>query len=583
MQVFFLRMRRATPFQGSLSKRRTIKRWVSNMRHVTFLFLLLLVLSLISAQNVVGADPAPSLPQDGIPSIVNLLLRPCSNNTFPLEYGRWDAPDEVFTLPPLEDATGYYYPDIQASFPEVDWQSLNRLYIPAGHYKFIRIGNLPVRSVSNRLVITNKGGQVRVGGLGHYYLFVLSGGKNWILTGRYDPESQTGDSRYPGHWGGAYVASRNSYGILVDDEYVRDGISGISIGGRATDFEVEFVEIRHVGFAGMVIKTDDDGTATMENITIHDTYIHDTLSEGFYIGSTQKQPQHLVRNLEMYNNRVIRAGTEAIQIGNLGGNITIHHNVFALAAVHWKDAFQPWQDGNMQIGTRTGNIEISDNIFIGAAGNIVFVSGKGVAGDNYPAISTVRFKNNYFSSTRNLFFYLRNDEHPGLQYELDGNYFSHMDFQRQEINPAAVSPNEMIRTFTPVPLVFKNNTWNTDLDFSNPLADGNGTNNNVSGSDNIKRTPPELRFCKTGLKDDFDWLKLEVWAATASRGNDQPVEYEHDDIVMYMGQPYHCKLTICPPGMIPPDNPAIWQEMSYFSDDWRLESGLGLDGIGLQY
>jgi len=520
-----------------------------------------------------------------LPPVYDILLNACNRKKteYSLSYGRWDPPESIFILPPKADGSGYYYPDIQASFAGVDWQTLDRLYIPAGKYSFINIGNLPKRKPCDPLIITNYEGQVQVGGFNHYYLFVLGGGSNWVLTGRYDPISQTGDSGYKGHWDGDYFNSRDSYGILVDDSFIRPSISGLSIGRGATDFEVEFIEIREVGFAGMVVKTDDDDGATMDNITIHDTYIHDTLSEGYYIGSTQSQPQHQIRNLELYNNRVIRSGTEAIQVGQLGGNNHIHNNVFALSAVHWKDSFQPWQDGNLQIGNRTGSLIIENNIFIGAAGNMTFASGQQIAGDSYPTKSPVRFFNNYFSSTRNLFIYLRNDEFPGLNYVFDSNYFNHMNFGRQEIDPDAVAPTQMIRSFTPVPVQFLSYIWNVDLDFSSQLPDGNGSSNNYSGSGNIKKALPPLRFVNSGLADNFDYLKLEVWSAVAGRGGDQPISYELNDIVMHLGLPYRCILSSCPPGKVPPENQDIWQSLTYFPDDWRLKSSAGLSDLGLMY
>lgn len=521
--------------------------------------------------------------QLALPPVYHLLRNSCDQNTYPLKYGRWGKPDEVLELPSKEAGEGVYYKDIQASFPDVDWQKVDRLYIPAGSYKFIYLGNLPEREAHDPLIITNHGGQVRVGGYDHYYLFVIQGGKNWVLTGRYDPLSKTGDEQFRGHWCGEYANSRDTYGFLIDDQFVRNSVSGLGIGGRATDFEVEFIEIRQVGFAGMTIKTDNDGTATMSNISIHDTYIHDTLSEGYYIGSTQSQPQHQVKNLELYNNRVIRSGTEAIQVGQLGGNVHIHNNVFALSALHWKNAFQQWQDGNLQISNRTGNLTIEDNIFIGAAGNIAFSSGLKVAGDNYPASSTILFSNNYFSSSRNLFFYLRNDQFPGLEYRFTGNYFTHWDFQRGQIDPTAREPREMIRTYTPAPVSFTHNTWNVDLDFSNQLSSGNGTRNNYSGSGNIKAAPPSLFFIDNGLDDDFDYLKVEVWSATAGLGGDRPISYEFNDIAMHKGVPYRCLLTLCPAGWVPPENPMMWERLPYFADDWRLRDGASLPHLGLLY
>jgi hypothetical protein len=79
---------------------------------------------------------------------------------------------------------------------------------------------------------------VRVGGLGHYYLLKLAGGSNWVLTGRYDPVSLTGDAAYPGHRGGAFANSQGRYGIGIDDEFALSGNSGLAIGGGATAFEL---------------------------------------------------------------------------------------------------------------------------------------------------------------------------------------------------------------------------------------------------------------------------------------------------------------------------------------------------------
>ena len=204
-------------------------------------------------------------------------------DSWAVEPGRWPAPTSTFTLP-ITDQTGsdggVYLPDVQASFPDVDWQALDRLYMPAGQYKFIRLGNLPDRSEDNPLIVTNKGGQVRVGGFGHYYLLTLDGGSNWVLTGRYDQIAKTGDADYPGHGDGTFSDTAGRYGILVDDSaYLeQQQNNGLRIAGGASDFEVEFNEIRHVGFAGMNIKTDNDGSATMRNVHIYDNYVHDTLS-----------------------------------------------------------------------------------------------------------------------------------------------------------------------------------------------------------------------------------------------------------------------------------------------------------------
>src|ERR1041384_1691771 len=75
--------------------------------------------------------------------------------------GTFGVPEITFDLPATGD--GIYYMDLQASFPNVDWMTLDRLYLPAGEWKNVYLGNLPKRTKERPLVITNKGGQFFVG------------------------------------------------------------------------------------------------------------------------------------------------------------------------------------------------------------------------------------------------------------------------------------------------------------------------------------------------------------------------------------------------------------------------------------
>src|SRR5262249_53424313 len=76
-------------------------------------------------------------------------------------FGHYGPPGATFTLPVVNG--GIYYLDVQKSFPQVDWASVTRLYVPAGKYKEFYLGNLPKRDAAHPLVITNQGGQVQVG------------------------------------------------------------------------------------------------------------------------------------------------------------------------------------------------------------------------------------------------------------------------------------------------------------------------------------------------------------------------------------------------------------------------------------
>ncbi|MEO1088709.1 MAG: carbohydrate-binding protein, partial [Acidobacteriota bacterium] len=138
---------------------------------------------------------------------------------------------ETFTLPAPSPGQGLYFGDLQANFPAVDWDTLDRLYLPAGHWSALLLGNLPTRTADRPLVITNLGGQVKIGGLGAgSHAILILGGSHWRLTGDFDPVAQTGDTNFRGHRGG-YAQSAGQYGIFIDDAFESTGDSGLAIGG----------------------------------------------------------------------------------------------------------------------------------------------------------------------------------------------------------------------------------------------------------------------------------------------------------------------------------------------------------------
>jgi len=496
--------------------------------------------------------------------------------------GRFGEATETFTIPAPDEGMGLYIPDVQDRFGEVDWDTLDRLYIPAGHYPFINLGNLPERDPSEPLVITNLGGQVRVGGLDHHYLFILSGGSGWVLSGRYDPISATGDEGFPGHRDNRYANSRDTYGILVDDELVRDSVSGLAIGGGATEFEVEFVEVTQVGFAGMLVKTDDDGDATMRNVWIHDTYVHDTVSEGMYFGSTQTQPQHTLEGWDVSYNRVLRAGTESIQLGQLAGANEVHHNVFGPSAIDWRDAFQNFQDGNLQISIRSGETRVHHNVFLGAAGSMVGLFGNDVAGDSHADGDGVELSDNYLAHFRNLGVYGHFRDVSPLTYTVRDSFIRGYAFDRDEVYPDATPPGHVIRQGTgTTPFVVQNVAFaDADRLCSAIMGECNGNDDNFTGSGNSQTTVAPIEFRDAGLAADFDYLMLEQWTDAASRNGDAPVTYPGDTLVMHYGVPYRCTEDACAPGDVPGESGG-WETLPVFPDDVRATADSPYAALGL--
>ncbi len=492
----------------------------------------------------------------------------------------------VFQIPDANPPNGLYRPDIQSSYPQVNWQALDVLCIPAGHYKFIRIGNLPERSAANPLTITNCGGQLRVGGLNHHYLFVLSGGTHWRLTGQYSALDATGDANYTGHAHGRYAHSQGRYGILIDDETIEEGNpSGLAVGGGASDFEIDFIEIRRVGFAGMLLKTDNDGAATMRNVRIHDVYIHDTGSEGVYMGSTQSQPQHTIEGLSFYNNRVVRSGTEIFQLGQIGEGSEVHNNVFFLGALDWKNPFQNFQNNATQLAPRTGSFSFHHNIVIGAAASWINFLGIDVASDPHPPEALVEIADNYYSHSRHFGAYVARMTQPGMRVRFARNQFSRINFQLDELDPEASNFNQFFRlgsggVANTRPIEFIDNQYDGSQFFIGNWANPNQTVGTVSGQGNVAMTIPAPAFVDSGYEHDFDYLRVEIW--TDVDFNSAPVSYESGDIVSVNGVFFQCQPAGgCAPGLHPASNSGIWTALPDPADDLRLRVDSVVQGVGL--
>lgn len=495
--------------------------------------------------------------------------------------GRFGEPKSTFTLPVPTPAAGKLpelsYPTLTKSFPDVDFDNLDRLYIPAGNYRTIQLGGLPQRTPERPLVITNLGGQVKVGGDAANYVFVINGGSNWILTGRYDALSKTGDAGYRGHADGAYAHSQGSYGIFSDDAFSKTGLSGLSIGGKATDFELDMLEVARAEFAGIVAKTDNDGSATMRNVKMHDVYVHDTGSEGIYFGSTQAQPQHAFENLRIYDNRLLRTGTEALQTGQLGAGCEIAYNVLGPAAVRWRSAFQQYQDGNVQFGQRYGSSTFHHNIVIGTGDLFVELFPTPVAGDLRAASDSVTFSDNYFADTSLSGVYTHADN-TGVRIVFERNVFRGFNFNYAEVYPDTQAPVQVfgVGSNSPNPHVLRDNSVDGPYPFIKWTFPSVTSENNQTGS------VPRVRFRDfMGAELDENYRRLEWWTDKATLSPDQRVvSYAAGAFVVHRGKLY--KALAQNQGKPPDQNPALWQALPDPADDVRLSPDSPHAGLGLR-
>ena len=494
-------------------------------------------------------------------------------------YGRFGEAETTFTLPrPAGDAPALYHPDLAKDFPDVDWSTLDRLYVPAGEYKTILLGNLPERSAQRPLVITNRDGQVRVGGHAANYVMSLTGGKNWILTGRYDPDSQTGDAGFRGHAEGAYAHSQGSYGFLIDDRFSKDGLSGLAIGGKASDFELDCLEITGAEFAGIIAKTDDDGAALMRNVKVHDLYVHDVGSEGIYFGSTQAQPQHAFENLQIYDNRFLRAGTEALQVGQQGDGCEVHHNVLGPAAIRWRSAFAKYQDGNVQYGQRYGSGSFHHNIVIGTGDLFVELFPTAVEGDEHGSADTIAFTDNYFSDTSSSGVYTHAQEN-GVTIRFERNSFRGFHFDYDEVYPDAKTPVQVfgVGSNTLNPHVLRSNL--VDAPFPFILYELPS----VTHEDNEESEVPPVEFREFMTPElDANYRRLEWWTDVATLHPEQvAVHYAEGAVVAHRGGLYRALAENT--GQPPDQSPGVWDALPPPSDDVRLSAGSPHQGLGVRW
>lgn len=498
-------------------------------------------------------------------------------------YGRFGAdPKNTFTLPLPKASAGalpeLYHPDVVKDFPDVDFATLDRLYIPAAEYKTILLGNLPLRDAARPLVITNLGGQVKVGGQAANYVFSLNGGKNWVLTGRYDPTSKTGDAGFRGHAEGGYAHSQGTYGFFIDDAFSKAGLTGLAVGDKASDFELDCFEVTRAEFAGIVAKTNDDGTATMKNVRVHDLYIHDTGSEGIYFGSTQKQPQHSFENLHVYDNRFLRTGTEALQIGQQGDGCEVDHNVLGPGAVRWRSAFDHYQDGNVQYGQRYGSGKFHHNIVIGTGDLFVEFFPTVVDGDPRAATDTVSFTDNYFSDTSSGGVYTHADD-TGVTIDFERNFLRGFNFNYDAVYPDAKPPVQVfgVGANSPDPHILKDNVADAAFPFILYKFPSVTESNNTGAA----VAPVQFRDFMTAELDANVRL-LEWWTAVATLSPDmRAVTYPKGAVVVQQGTLYRALLENT--GKAPDQSPDVWQALPAPADDVRVEPGTLYAELGVRW
>ena len=496
-------------------------------------------------------------------------------------WGRWGKPKTTFTLPV---SRSLYHPNVQASFPEVPWATLDRLYIKGGEYETIVLHNLPERSAeAPPLVITNIDGQVRVNGEGYDYRVWLGGGSNWVFTGRWDPVSETGDSRFKGHAQGRYSQSQGTYGFFMVDKNEVIKAECLNVGGGARGIELDFLELAFCGRHGVALYAKG---RDMDGVSIHDLYVHDTVGEGMLLKGSGGSEVLRVNDVEIYNNRVVRSGAECLDLVELGGKSKVHHNVCWMNNTAWKAPYSRHQHHAIQLNLRdSGSVAVTQNVVAGAAASWMIVFSKSEGGGG---TMDLEVSENYFSGSRGFGFYLHQFSLPEATYLFRDNVLGEIDSgQFLEVFPTQSRDDAMFKAAIDLKskVAIEDNRWSGaeyfyksddgtkhQGDFETGLAKAEG---NVRA-----KTMEPLRFVNSGWPMDVDVLRVERWASHTliDFGGDK-ISYKEGDFVVHAQHLYVCLKDNT--HVVPGTEDSVWRRVPFPPDDLRLAQDSAHQGVGL--
>lgn len=200
--------------------------------------------------------------------------------------------------------------------------------IEAGERPFLSLESF-VGTEASPVVIKNCGGQVVIDNSDRGYGLRIVGSSHFRVTG-------TGD---PGFFYGFDIAARRT-----GPDY---SAMGVAVSGLSTNYELDHLEVHHAGFAGFNLKTEPtcDGSANLGafvqyDTRVHDTYVHDTGGEAFYVGSTgyggrdyQCDGQtvtlypHEHEGVYLHDNLIEDTGWDGLQVGVTPKDCEVYRNV----------------------------------------------------------------------------------------------------------------------------------------------------------------------------------------------------------------------------------------------------------------
>jgi hypothetical protein len=422
-----------------------------------------------------------------------------------------------------------------------------KILIAGGDYDAIWIECNAAGTEKKPIIITNFKGQVKTKHI------KIAGLKHFKLSGKYDAKAKTGDPKFKGHAAG-YAYSQGKYGIYIDNQWLNTSkflleitskkIKGTESRQMSSNFELEYIESGNGGYSN-IIKANNEKYIS-ENIKIHDCYIHDTNGEGIYMGNTStKGDQGIFRNVEIYNNRILRTGLDALQLVQTAGESKINNNVLD-GGMKWRSSFMDSQDFGASLSFVSGGVKFYNNIIINGGNALFQIFLEKENWYNHPGNSKeISIANNLFLFSRSglgayIGPYKANFE--GLNLAISNNDFLASGFQNNKLHEDKDEARYMIIGGYAGKGTLNNNRWmkgSSKKDFfSTNFESGYSTGQNETA--NIEQVIFE-NYSTNGYGFNF----FELWTDKLNIGKQKgnPVKYEPGDVVSWKSNLYSCSKT----------------------------------------
>ncbi len=245
------------------------------------------------------------------------------------------------------------------------------LFFRAGDYQNVVLKGLS-GDVNLPIVVMNWGGQVRFSHTHYRGAFDVKNCRYLVISG---------------------MKLSNQFGFVV--LHAGTG-SAIGINERSTNIRLAGFQIKHAGFAGIIVKTDPDcdsatwrSNFTMKDIVIEDNEISGTGGEGIYVGNTASVRYvtcgstettiavypHLIQGLVIRRNRIDSTGADGLQIA-LAADAIVEDNYISR---YGSKPFEAFQNSGIQLGGGSSGICRNNRIERGKGNGI---SAIGIIGGN---------------------------------------------------------------------------------------------------------------------------------------------------------------------------------------------------------